>query len=140
MPSASCTSPAAATFIKMPVIGGNNGGNGAYRGGGFDVCCCRLFTCVNVSFLTGRLGVLKLGQVLLGMFCQWVLFEFGQPYAADIGQAYVGFVTTVAASLTTATLLLASYTVSPRTQQLVRQSLFVSDLLFTKKKTTAAII
>lgn len=120
------------TIVKMPhgsgshnrsSIGGHQHHNAA---GGISLGCCRLFTCVNVHFLSSRLGLLKLGQVLVGSFCQWLLLEFGQPYAADIGQAYAGFVTAVASCLTTATILLACYAVSQRSMQLVRQSLFVS--------------
>lgn len=107
------------TIIKMPA-----GNNKTY--GGVQICCCRLFTCINVPFLGSRCGLLKVFQVLVGSFCQWLLLEFGMPVAADIGQPLVGFVTAVASSLTTATILLGCYAMSARTMQLVRQSLFVS--------------
>lgn len=99
----------------------------AYPAGGISVCCCRVCTCINLGAITSHAGLLKCAEVLLGSLCQTLLLRFGQPYAADIGQAYTGFLQTVASSLTVSTVLLACYVLSGRTHQAVRQSLFVSE-------------
>lgn len=110
------------TAIRMPMSRG--GGNS----GGINICCCRICTCINLEFLTTKNGLLKLIEVLLGSFCQSLLIRFGLPYVNDIGQAFTGFLTTVASCLTTATVLLFCYLVSAKTFHLLRQSLFVSSI------------
>lgn len=94
--------------------------------GGLKICCCRVFTCVNLNILTSNHGLLKLSEVILGSCCQTMLVRFGIPNAEDIGQAFNSCLTTVSACLLTSTLLLVCYIVSIRTFHLVRQSLFVS--------------
>lgn len=105
----------------MPSGGGGSGN------GGINICCCRICTCINLQFLVTKNGLLKLCEVILGSFCQTLLIRFGMPYASDIGQAFTGFLTTVASCLTTATVLLICYLLSAKTYHLLRQSLFVSN-------------
>jgi hypothetical protein len=109
------------TVIRMPNSGTRQNNS---QGGGFNICCCRVFTCVNLDFITSKDGLLKLFEVLLGSFCQSLLVKFGLPAAADIGQAFNSFLTTASACLLTSSILLFCYIVSARTFHLVRQSLF----------------
>lgn len=109
-----------AHVIRMP--GQNTANTGS---GGINICCCRICTCVNLEFLTTKNGIFKLCEVILGSLCQTMLIRFGLPYADDIGQAFISFLTTVASCLTTSTILLLCYMVSSKSFQLIRQSLFV---------------
>ncbi|XP_031625473.1 protein singles bar [Contarinia nasturtii] len=93
-------------------------------GGGIKICCCRLFTCVNLNFLSTNHGLMKISEVILGSCCQTLLVRFGLESAADIGQAFNTFLTTVSSCLLTSSLLLFCYLISTRTFNLVRQSLF----------------
>lgn len=103
--------------------------------GGIEICCCRVFTCVNLGFLTSPHGLLKISEVVLGSCCQTLLIRFGLPNAEDIGQAFNSFLTTSSSCLMTASILLFCYVISTRTFQLVRQSLFVSCFCFYLKWT-----
>lgn len=105
----------------MPISHGHQNNDG-----GINICCCRICTCLHLEFLTSKNGILKLCEVILGSMCQTLLIRFGMPYANDIGQAFSGFLTTVASCLTTATILLICYVLSSKTFHLLRQSLFVS--------------
>lgn len=109
----------APTQIRMP-------GRNDLESGGVNICCCRVFTCVNPGILTSNHGLLKVSEVLLGLCCQTMLVRFGMPNAEDIGQAFNSCLTTVSACLLTSALLLLCYVISIRTFHLVRQSLFVS--------------
>lgn len=113
-----------AHVIRMPNHSNSNTGSG-----GINICCCRICTCVNLEFLTTQNGLLKLSEVILGSLCQTLLIRFGLPYADDIGQAFISFLTTVASCLTTSTILLLCYLVSAKSFQLIRQSLFVNFVL-----------
>lgn len=94
--------------------------------GGIKICCCRMFTCVNLNFLSTNHGLMKVSEVILGSCCQTLLVRFGLESAADIGQAFNTCLTTVSSCLMTSSLLLFCYIISTRTFNLVRQSLFVS--------------
>lgn len=94
--------------------------------GGIKICCCRMFTCVNLNFLSTNHGLMKVSEVILGSCCQTLLVRFGMESAADIGQAFNTCLTTVSSCLMTSSLLLFCYILSTRTFNLVRQSLFVS--------------
>lgn len=100
------------------------------EGGGIKICCCRVFTCVNLNLLSTNHGLLKVSEVILGSCCQTLLVRFGLDSAADIGQAFNTCLTTVSSCLMTSSLLLFCYLLSTRTFNLVRQSLFVSFFLF----------
>lgn len=95
------------------------------EGGGIKICCCRVFTCVNLNLLSTNHGLLKVSEVILGSCCQTLLVRFGLDSAADIGQAFNTCLTTVSSCLMTSSLLLFCYLLSTRTFNLVRQSLFV---------------
>lgn len=96
------------------------------EGGGIKICCCRVFTCVNLTLLSTNHGLMKVSEVILGSCCQTLLVRFGMDSAADIGQAFNTCLTTVSSCLMTSSLLLFCYLLSTRTFNLVRQSLFVS--------------
>lgn len=96
------------------------------EGGGIKICCCRVFTCVNPSFLLTNHGLMKISEVVLGSCCQTLLVRFGVESASDIGQAFQSCLSTVSSCLLVSTLLLFCYIISTRTFNLVRQSLFVS--------------
>lgn len=96
------------------------------EGGGIKICCCRVFTCVNLNLLSTNHGLMKVSEVILGSCCQTLLVRFGLDSAADIGQAFNTCLTTVSSCLMTSSLLLFCYLLSTRTFNLVRQSLFVS--------------
>lgn len=111
--------------IRMPNQISSNTGSG-----GINICCCRICTCVNLEFLTTKNGLFKLSEVILGSLCQTLLIRFGLPYADDIGQAFISFLTTVASCLTTSSILLLCYVMSSKSFQLIRQSLFVICFVF----------
>lgn len=96
------------------------------EGGGIKICCCRVFTCFNLNFLSTNHGLMKVSEVILGTCCQTLLVRFGLDSASDIGQAFNTCLTTVSSCLMTSSLLLFCYILSTRTFNLVRQSLFVS--------------
>lgn len=115
--------------IGMPVHSGRSARlarQSIEEGGGIKICCCRVFTCVNLNFLLTNHGLLKVSEVILGSCCQTLLVRFGMKSAAEIGQAFETCLTTVSSCLMVSTLLLICYVVSTRTFNLVRQSLFVS--------------
>lgn len=114
------------TVIRMPVSSATSPHFHTQNNGGIQICCCRMFTCVNLGFLTSPHGLLKISEVVLGTCCQTLLIRFGLSSAEDIGPAFNGFLTTSSSCLMTASLLLFCYVISTRTFQLVRQSLFVS--------------
>lgn len=115
----------APTVIRMPGGAGRNNLDNS----GIKICCCRVFTCINMNILSSNHGLLKVSEVILGSCCQTMLVRFGIPNAEDIGQAFNSCLTTVAACLLTSTLLLFCYVVSNKSFHLVRQSLFVSKFL-----------
>lgn len=94
--------------------------------GGIKICCCRMFTCVNLHLLSTNHGLMKVSEVILATCCQTLLLRFGLESASDIGQAFNTCLTTVTSCLFTSSLLLFCYIISIRTFNLVRQSLFVS--------------
>lgn len=117
----------APTVIRMPVTSARTQPHyNTQNSGGIEICCCRVFTCINLGFLTSPHGLLKISEVVLGSCCQTLLIRFGLPNAEDIGQAFNSFLTTSSSCLMTASILLFCYVISTRTFQLVRQSLFVS--------------
>lgn len=63
---------------------------------------------------------------VLGSLCQSLLVEYGLSEAGTMGPAFHGFLTTVAACVLTTFILLISYVFSPKSQNLIRQSSFVS--------------
>lgn len=95
--------------------------------GGIKICCCRMFTCVNLNLLSTNHGLMKVSEVILGTCCQTLLIRFGMDSATDIGQAFNTTLTTVTSCLFTSSLLLFCYLLSIRTFNLVRQSLFVRN-------------
>lgn len=100
--------------------------NSGAQSGGIQICCCRVFTCINLGFIGSKDGLLKMAEVLLGSLCQTLLIRFGLPAAEDIGQAFNSFLTTASSCLMTSLILFFCYMVSTKTFHLVRQSLFVS--------------
>lgn len=96
--------------------------------GGINICCCRICTCVNLEFLTTKSGILKICELILATFCETLLVQFGLPYASDIGQAFISFLTTVSSCLATVTILLICYVLSAKSFHLIRQSLFVRKI------------
>lgn len=113
-----------ATVVRMPAASGRFRHDPAQTGG-IQICCCRVFTCINLGFITSREGLLKVGEVILGSMCQTLLVRFGLPSAEDIGQAFNSFLTTASSCLMTSFLLMLCYVVSTKSFQLIRQSLFV---------------
>lgn len=112
------------TVIRMPA--NNTGRMGSVGGnGGINVCCCRVCTCINLEFLTTKNGILKIGELILGSLCETLLIRFGLPYAGDIGQAFISFLTTVSSCLATVTILMFCYLISAKSIHLIRQSFFV---------------
>ncbi|XP_065171248.1 protein singles bar-like [Atheta coriaria] len=91
---------------------------------GINCCCCSCFTCLNTGFVRSEDGILKIVQVILASFCQSLAINFGLPYAATMGTAYHGFLTTVSWGLMTSFLLLVCYIFSTNSFNLIRQSLF----------------
>lgn len=113
-----------ATVIRMQAP--SRPTNSGAQSGGIQICCCRVFTCVNIGFIGSKDGLLKMAEVLLGSLCQTLLIRFGLPAAEDIGQAFNSFLTTASSCLMTSFILFMCYLVSTKTFHLVRQSLFVS--------------
>lgn len=118
-----------ATVIRMPAASGRLR-HDAVQSGGIQICCCRVFTCINLGFITSKEGLLKLGEVILGSMCQTLLVRFGLPAAEDIGQAFNSFLTTASSCLMTSFLLMICYMISTKSFNLIRQSLFVSIYLY----------
>uniref|UniRef100_A0A182J124 MARVEL domain-containing protein n=1 Tax=Anopheles atroparvus TaxID=41427 RepID=A0A182J124_ANOAO len=111
--------------IRMPV-GASGGGSrlNDQQNRGIRIGCCRVCTCLNLEFFLSKNGILKCAELVLGWFCQTMLIQFGLDTAKDIGEAFLGFLTTCSAFLLTTTILLLCYAVSARTCHLVRQSIF----------------
>lgn len=63
---------------------------------------------------------------MLGGLCQSLLVKYGMSEAGSMGSAFHGFLTTASACLLTTALLIACYVLSPNSQQLIGQSIFVS--------------
>lgn len=116
------------TVIRMPVAHNRSRAMDNSQSGGIQICCCRMFTCINLGFITSKDGLLKLSEVILGSLCQTLLIRFGLPAAEDIGQAFNGFLTTASSCLMTSLILLICYIISTKSYHLVRQSLFVSTI------------
>lgn len=119
------------TVIRMPAgVGGGQVGRGGHlneqQNSGIRIGCCRVCTCINLQFFLTKNGILKCFELVLGWFCQTMLIQFGLDTAKDIGEAFLGFLTTCSAFLLTTSILLLCYAVSARTFHLVRQSIFVS--------------
>lgn len=51
-------------------------------------------------------------------------------YSGTIGTSYFGFLTTASSCMMTATILLGCYIVSEKSFNLIRQSLFVSKIIY----------
>ncbi|XP_055844116.1 protein singles bar [Episyrphus balteatus] len=97
---------------------------GINQNGGINICCCRIFTCVNFGFVTSKFGLLKVFELLLATVCEGLLVKYGIPVADTIGQALTGFLTTSANCFTTTAILAACYCFSDKSFGLIRQSLF----------------
>lgn len=65
---------------------------------------------------------------MLGGLCQSLLVKYGMSEASSMGSAFHSFLTTASACLLTTALLIACYVLSSNSQQLIRQSIFVSSL------------
>ncbi|XP_017768304.1 PREDICTED: uncharacterized protein LOC108556631 [Nicrophorus vespilloides] len=102
------------------MIGGNNPG--------IECCCFSCCTCINIGFLKTENGLLKIAEIILGSFCQFMAVNFGLSYVATMGVAYQGFVTTAVWCVMTTFLLSVCYLVSYKSASLIRQSLF--ELVF----------
>lgn len=120
------TMPVVIGMPTTPMRSGRMARQNIEEGGGIKICCCRVFTCVNPSFLLTNHGLMKISEVVLGSCCQTLLVRFGVDSASDIGQAFQSCLSTVSSCLLVSTLLLFCYIISTRTFNLVRQSLFVS--------------
>lgn len=116
------------TVIRMPVTHNRSRAMDNTQIGGIQICCCRMFTCFNIGFITSKDGLIKLSEVILGSLCQTLLVRFGLPAAEDIGQAFNSFLTTASSCLMTSFIMLVCYIISTKSYHLVRQSLFVSNI------------
>lgn len=94
------------------------------NGGGINLCCCRICTCVNFSFMWSKLGLLKAIEIGLASMCETLLIQYGLPYADNIGQALISFLTTTACCFSTTVILTICYLMSERSVNHIRQSLF----------------
>jgi len=111
----------------LPVsIGG--GSNSAPTGG---ISCCSCFTCctcIHLSFLKSPTGVIKIGQALLALVSQMLLFKYGfksTPAVGDqLGLSYMFMVTASSSTLVTASALLLCYLLSKTAFERVHGSLF----------------
>lgn len=117
--------PASSTVIRMPAGSNRMRHDAGSQLPGIQICCCRMFTCFNLGFITSKAGLLKVAEVILGSLCQTLLVQFGLPAAEDIGQAFNSFLTTASSCLMTSTILFICYLVSTKSYHLVRQSMFV---------------
>ncbi|XP_055371439.1 protein singles bar [Condylostylus longicornis] len=96
--------------------------------GGINICCCRVCTCINFSFIVSKIGIIKGAEVLLAAMCETLLIRYGIPYASSIGQALTSFLTATACCFTTSSILLFCYCFSEKSYNLIRQSFF--EILF----------
>lgn len=96
---------------------------------GIKVGCFRVCSCIHFSFLSSKIGMLKLFELLLGSCCETLLINFGMREMSD--SAFHSFLTTVTACLSTTFILCLCYTLSSRSYSLIRQSLFVRLLIKT---------
>lgn len=74
--------------------------------------------------------IILLVQQMLGGMCQSLLVKYGMSEASSMGSAFHGFLTTASACLLTTALLITCYVLSSKTQQLIRQSIFVSSFFY----------
>lgn len=96
---------------------------------GFNIGCFRVCTCMHLSFVTSKSGMLKIFELLLGSCCETLLINFGQRELS--ATAFNSFLTTVTACLSTTFILCLCYTLSSRSYSLIRQSLFVRLIIKT---------
>lgn len=71
---------------------------------------------------------------MLSGLCQSLLVKYGLSEANTMGSAFHGFLTTASACLLTTALLISCYVLSPNSQQLIRQSIFVSYVIMKYNK------
>ncbi|XP_026329367.1 protein singles bar isoform X1 [Hyposmocoma kahamanoa] len=93
-------------------------------GNGVKCCCCRCCECFNLGYLISQHGLIKLAEAMLGGLCQTLLVKYGMYEAGLMGSAFFGFLTTASSCLLVTALLITCYTVSSKSQQLIRQSIF----------------
>ncbi|XP_050437605.1 protein singles bar [Adelges cooleyi] len=86
---------------------------------------CGMCSCLNINYFTTCYGLLKIVEIVLGSFCQYMLlFGSTTKYIPTIGTAYESYLTTVAGCLMTTWVISISYLFSKKTEVLVRSSLF----------------
>ncbi|ODN00654.1 hypothetical protein Ocin01_06028 [Orchesella cincta] len=61
---------------------------------------------------------------ILGIICQFLLLEYGSPYANRLGESYTEFLIAVSYCLISTVLLLACYLLSKNTYILIRSSIY----------------
>ncbi|XP_054727878.1 protein singles bar [Anastrepha obliqua] len=91
---------------------------------GIKLCCCRVCTCVNFGFVSSRVGLIKILQLVLATLCEGLLVRYGVPATDTIGQALTSMLTTTAYCFTTTAILMICYCFSEKSSSLIRQSLF----------------
>ncbi|XP_026329368.1 protein singles bar isoform X2 [Hyposmocoma kahamanoa] len=99
-------------------------------GNGVKCCCCRCCECFNLGYLISQHGLIKLAEAMLGGLCQTLLVKYGMYEAGLMGSAFFGFLTTASSCLLVTALLITCYTVSSKSQQLIRQSIFIFSIGF----------
>jgi len=97
--------------------------------GGISCCSClTCCTCLHLSFIKSPTGVLKLGQALIALVSQMLLFKYGfksTPAVGDqLGLSYMFMVTACSSTLVTASALLLCYVLSSTAFDKVHGSLF----------------
>ncbi|CAG9862228.1 unnamed protein product [Phyllotreta striolata] len=103
------------TIVTMPGGGGQ---------GGIPCCFCRCCTCIQLQVLKTQDGVLKLAEIIVGLFCQTLAVNFGSSYSSTIGTSYQSFLSTASWCLLTSFLLLLNYLFSQKSLHLLKSSLF----------------
>ncbi|XP_023210155.1 protein singles bar-like isoform X1 [Centruroides sculpturatus] len=83
--------------------------------------CC---SCLHTAFLSERVGVCKLAEVLFGGICLGLVFTYGTPIWLLLGPSYALFITSSAAAVIGATVALFSYLISAHTYRTVRSTVY----------------
>lgn len=115
------------TIIKIPEV--HQPTRNSRMRNGLKIGFCRICTCFNLEFIATRCGIIKLFEIILGSCCETLMIRFGIPASQDIGEAFFSFHSTVSACLATTTILYLSYLFSAKTYNLLRKSVFVSEIV-----------
>jgi len=137
--STSSRSPVQTVYVSRPAIdnSGRSLGGGLLststnsQSGGVTCCwgLCTFCACGRVSVLYSATGLVKLGEVALGLIAHLLLLNYGfEKEAQDLGLGLSLSLSTSSTGLATAFILLLSYILSGATYDRVRPSLF--EVLF----------